>query len=93
MPRKSANSRQANDREAFYWACRSVLVRSTLLFGTAGVAFALFLTPMMLRDNRDGARFNVDYSTTGSIETRQWQGPVLSHRAICDFNDSRLPDC
>ncbi|MBS9722405.1 hypothetical protein JYU29_17060 [Tianweitania sp. BSSL-BM11] len=54
--------------EAFFSACRSVLVRSALLFSTAGVALTLFLAPMMVREER-GAIGNpgIDYTATGSI--------------------------
>ncbi len=93
MKDKWTGSSRTRDREALYWACRSILLRSTLLFGTAFVAFGLFLTPMLLRDNIGSDRFNVDYATTGSINARPWQGPVLPQRAVCDAQDHRLPDC
>jgi hypothetical protein len=54
--------------EAFFAACRSVLVRSALLFSTAGVALTLFLAPMMVREGRGiTGSVGVDTTVTGSI--------------------------
>ena len=88
-------------QEAFFSACRSVLVRSALLFSTAGVALALFLTPMMVRDGRGFmGNAELDYTATGSIGTSgdyTLRQSVLSQKrgGVCVIRDDghQLGDC
>lgn len=92
---------EPNGREAFLSACGSVVVRVALLFSTAGLAFALFLAPMMLRNDRDGfGRADIDTTVTGSIGTAgnyTVRQSVLSEKpgAVCIIRDDgrRSGDC
>ncbi|WP_312797601.1 hypothetical protein [Tianweitania sp.] len=95
--------------EAFFSACRSVLVRSALLFSTAGVALTLFLAPMMVREERGvmgsvGSSVmgssDLDYSATGSINTPGTytvRRSVLSQKpgGVCVIRDDgrQVGDC
>jgi hypothetical protein len=87
--------------EAFLSACRSVLVRSALLFSTAGVALTLFLAPMMMRQERGViGSADIDYTATGSIGTAgnyTVRKSVLSHKpgGVCVIRDDghQVGDC
>ncbi|MFC3220980.1 hypothetical protein ACFOEZ_18330 [Tianweitania populi] len=91
--------------EAFFSACRSVLVRSALLFSTAGVALTLFLAPMMVREERGvmgsvGGSSDLDYTATGSINTPGTytvRRSVLSQKpgGVCVIRDDgrQVGDC
>ena len=92
---------EPNRHEAFFSACRSVLVRSALLFSTAGVALALFLTPMLVREERGvmGAA-DLDNTATGSIGSSNsytLRQSVLSQKrgGVCVIRDDghQLGDC
>lgn len=79
------------------------MVRFALLFSTAGVALALFLAPMMARDDRPmfarGAA--LDYASTGSIGDPSGSYTIRrsvlskSPNAVCVIRDngSRVGDC
>jgi hypothetical protein len=87
--------------EAFFFACRSVVVRSALLFSTAGVALTLFLAPMMVREDRGIlGSVGVDTTVTGSIgkaETYTVRKSVLSQKpgGVCVIRGDgrRVGDC
>ncbi|HEV7417026.1 MAG TPA: hypothetical protein VGN98_12765 [Tianweitania sediminis] len=93
---------EASGHEALVSALGSAMVRFALLFSTAGVALALFLAPMVARDERTvfarGAA--LDYASTGSIGAAgsyTIRRSVLSKspNAVCVIraNGSRNGDC
>jgi hypothetical protein len=87
--------------EALLSALGSAMVRFALLFSTAGVALALFLTPMLERDTRQTAfrAADLDTMSTGSVPpsgSYTVRRSVLAPGAVCVIPEgatTRPPNC
>ncbi|WP_309085577.1 hypothetical protein [Chelativorans sp.] len=58
------------------------VIRVTLLFGSAAIAIALILTPLLDRRTRDVAGYGIDPLTTGSVPQSTGGGNFTVRRSV-----------
>lgn len=59
------------ENEGWTRAASSGALRAALLFGSAGIALALILTPILERKTRDHAFAGVDLMSTGTVASQR----------------------
>jgi len=78
-----------NEDDSWKRTARSGALRAALLFGSAGVALALVLTPIVERKSRSYAFAGVDLMSTGTV-AKQRPGTYTIRRSVLQTHPSEL---
>ncbi|KFB08971.1 hypothetical protein [Nitratireductor basaltis] len=78
-----------DEDESWTRTARSGMLRAALLFGSAGVALALILTPIAERKSRSYAFAGVDLMSTGTV-AKQRQGTYTIRRSVLQTHPDEL---